>query len=106
LRSDTYVDAIRTDGYAIRDYNRFTNTPGRTSSIAVPVFHHGEVYAALTLVYFAVSMDREKAVNRYVADLRSAAAAITLRLAERHSSEPLLRRSKTYVESPQLGVAQ
>ena len=107
LSSDEFAQQIRSDGYVIRGYNRFTNTPGRTSSIAVPIFHNGQVCAALTLVYFSVSMRPEAALVRYATDLKTAADAVTLRLAEQDlgdtsdSNVPLKRD----VQRAELGIA-
>lgn len=80
LRSNEFVETIRADGFVLRQYNSFTNTPGRTSSIAVPIFHRGEVCGALTLIFFSISMGNGIAVDRYVPDLKRAAQAITVKL--------------------------
>ncbi|WP_404478108.1 IclR family transcriptional regulator [Novosphingobium sp. BL-52-GroH] len=81
LREPGFAAQVREQGYVLRGYNQFTNTPGRTSSIAVPIFSEGEVCGALTLVFFSVSMKQETAVERYVPDLKKAALAITAKLA-------------------------
>ena len=102
----SWSETIRAAGIATRSNNRFTNTPGRTSSIAVPIFHNGEVCAALTLVYFSVSMRPEVALDRYANDLKKAADAVTLRLTEhdtgRIESTATLKRD---VQGAKLGVA-
>lgn len=104
LRSGEFVERVRTDGYVVREYNKFTNTPGRTSSIAVPIFHQGEVCGALTLVFFSVSMRNETAVERYVPDLKKAALAVTRKLSGETGGQRILP-SKTDVQGPSLGVA-
>ncbi|WP_230293610.1 IclR family transcriptional regulator [Croceicoccus sp. Ery5] len=82
LRDPEFSETVRAQGYVLRGYNRFTNTPGRTSSIAVPIFSEGEICGALTLVFFSVSMKQETAIERYLPDLNRAARAITVKLAE------------------------
>jgi len=107
LRSDEFASQIRDNGYAMRGHNKFTNTPGRTSSIAVPIFEHGEVCGALTLVYFSVSMRSDVAVSRYVDDLKSAAQAITRWLAEHDMTRAVQPgASKGDVQAAALRVAQ
>ncbi len=81
LGSDDFINNICQQGYAMRAYNQFTNTPGRTSSIAVPIFEHGEVSGALTLIYFSVAMRPEAALTRYLSALKAAAFQITQDLA-------------------------
>ncbi|MDZ4372174.1 MAG: IclR family transcriptional regulator C-terminal domain-containing protein [Phenylobacterium sp.] len=68
---------IRAEGYAARGRNLFTNTPGRTSSIAAPIFRDGRVCAALTMVYFAGAMTMREAADRYAPGLCAAAARIS-----------------------------
>jgi len=104
LRSSEFAEKVRSDGYVLREYNKFTNTPGRTSSIAVPIFHQGEVCGALTLVFFSVSMRNEIAIERYVPDLKQAAQAITHKL-RGDTAAPRVTTSKGDMQGPSLGVA-
>lgn len=55
-------------------------TPGRTSSIAVPIFRDGKFEAALSLIYFAAEMKQGEAVERYVGDMKATARLITAEL--------------------------
>jgi IclR family mhp operon transcriptional activator len=71
------VEEIRRNGFAWRGRNRFTNTPGRTSSLAAPIFKDGQIYGALTLVLFATAMRISEAVERYAPDLIAAANRIS-----------------------------
>ena len=107
LRSDEFAETIRMRGYALRGANQFTDTPGRTSSMAVPIYLNGEVGAALTLVFFSVAMTPEVAVERYGADLKAAASAISAALARQNEARTtrVSRASKTDVQRPNLGVA-
>jgi len=108
LRDPAYAEAVRDQGYVLRGYNQFTDTPGRTSSIAVPIFSDGDVCGALTLIFFSVSMRQEAAIDRYVPDLKRAAQAITVRLAEGGAKAPKPPRRKASgadVQRPDLGIA-
>jgi IclR family mhp operon transcriptional activator len=80
FRSGARVAEILETGYAIRGRNRFTNTPGRTSSIAAPVFNNGKVCAVLTMVLFASAMKVIEAADRYAPPLKAAAQRITAEL--------------------------
>ena len=76
FKSGFLPSEIRKVGYATRGRNRFTTTPGRTSSIAVPIFADGRIVAALTIVVFANAMKMSEAEKRYTPDLLAAAAHI------------------------------
>lgn len=108
LRSNEFAEQIRENGYALRGYNQFTDTPGRTSSLAVPIFHNGEVSGALTLIFFSVAMQLTVAVDRYVADLKVAAAAISKKLSDRDLGlgiAPRATKSKADVQSANFSIA-
>lgn len=75
------VEMIRTNGYAVQGRNHFNRTPGKTSSIAVPVFQNGQYQAALTMVFFINAMKLEQALERYLIPLQETAAAISFELA-------------------------
>lgn len=49
---------------------------GRTTSLAVPIIHNGAVIACIAVRYFESAMPRAKAVQRYVPQLKAAAAEI------------------------------
>lgn len=71
------VERIRADGYAVQGRNHFNLTPGKTSSISVPIFRNGHYEAALTMAFFVVAMRLSKAVELYLDDLKATAAAIS-----------------------------
>ena len=71
------VAAIRSLGYAVQRTNQFNRTPGKTSSIAVPIFMDGVFQAALTMVFFVSAMNVDAAVTTYLDDLLATAASIT-----------------------------
>lgn len=90
FQSGSLPEEIRREGHASRGRNRFTTTPGRTSSIAAPIFRDGKICAALTMVYFATAMKMNEAATRYAAELRRAADRISEELTrfdgERHAA--------------------
>ncbi len=75
---------IREAGFAHRSRNRFTDTPGRTSSMAAPVFQDGHICGALTIVMFANAMTMSAAAERYGPPLRAAARRISEALSVRN----------------------
>lgn len=80
FKSERLVQNIRENGYATWERNPHSQFPGKTSSIAVPLFEHGAVAATLTLVFFASAMPMAEAVKRYAGDLKQTAAQITAAL--------------------------
>jgi IclR family mhp operon transcriptional activator len=74
------IEEIRRCGFVTRDFNRFTRNPGKTSSIAVPIFENGHVAAALTLAFFSSALRMQDAVEQFVGPLLEAARAITREL--------------------------
>jgi IclR family transcriptional regulator, mhp operon transcriptional activator len=74
------VEDIRRAGYVTRDFNRFTRNPGKTSSIAVPVFENGHVVAALTLAFFSSALRMADAIERFASPMMDVARAITTEL--------------------------
>lgn len=71
------VEQIRADGFTVQGRNHFNRTPGKTSSIAVPIFRNGHFEAAMTLVFFVAAMKLSAAVERYLDDMKATAAAIS-----------------------------
>jgi len=71
------VERIRADGYAVQGRNHFNLTPGKTSSIAVPIFKNGQFEAAMTMVFFVAAMKLSNALEMYLDDLKGTAAAIS-----------------------------
>ncbi|MBB5687725.1 helix-turn-helix domain-containing protein [Sphingobium boeckii] len=73
---------IRSEGYAAQGWGRHNLTPGKTSSIAVPIMRGGHFEAALTLIYFAASMKQPDAIARYVETMTATAAKIGVGMAD------------------------
>ena len=71
------ADRIRADGYAVQGRNHFNLTPGKTSSIAVPIFKNGHFEAAMTMVFFVAAMSLDTALARYLGEIKATAAAIS-----------------------------
>lgn len=76
LEKEGMADEIRTQGYATRGHNKFTANPGKTSSIAVPIFEGGHVAGCLTLAFFSSSTKMGDAVRQFVEPLKASALAI------------------------------
>ncbi|WP_174284903.1 helix-turn-helix domain-containing protein [Sphingomonas bacterium] len=76
-REGGLIDTVRSSGYAARGFNRFTQNPGKTSSIAVPLFEQGAIAGALTLAFFASAIKIGDAVKLFLPALNACATAIT-----------------------------
>ncbi len=76
------VERIRRQGYAVQGRNHFNLTPGKTSSIAVPIFMNGVFEAAMTMVFFVTAMRLEVALETYLEELKAAAILISHDLSE------------------------
>jgi len=76
-----FAEQIRAQGYCTRGNNQFTNNPGKTSSIAVPIFDKGHIVGTLTLAFFSTSTKMDEATRQFLEPLQRAAAAITADLA-------------------------
>jgi IclR family mhp operon transcriptional activator len=77
LETGALTDDIRQLGYAVKGRNRYTETPGKTSSIARPVFGAEGVAGCIVLIFFSSAMKIGDAVAKYDDDLRRAADAIS-----------------------------
>lgn len=70
------LKTVRSAGYAARSFNRFTENPGKTSSIAVPLFEGERVVGALAVIYFASALTIEQATAQLLPALQSCARSI------------------------------
>ena len=82
LEEEGLAETIASQGYATRGNNWFTNNPGKTSSIAVPIFKDGHVVGVLTLAFFSSATRMEDATRQFVEPLKQAAAAISRDLSQ------------------------
>ena len=80
LEKEGLAEEIRTQAYATRGNNRFTANPGKTSSIAVPIFGNCHVAGTLTLAFFSSSIKMDDAVRQFVEPLKAATRAIEAEL--------------------------
>lgn len=77
-----FVQPFQERGYAFHNYNEHTKDPGKTSSLAVPVYVDGALKAAMGLIYFSSAMDTAEAAESYVDAMHEAAARIEERYKE------------------------
>lgn len=71
------VDAIRREGFTVKRRNRHTANPGKTSSLAMPVFRDGELVATVAMAFFATALPISEAVERFLPLLRRTARDIS-----------------------------
>jgi len=69
FESGKMVERVRSVGYATRERNQSSVNPGKSSSIAVPVFVGDRVVGAVTLAFIFSAMSMADAVSRYVEPL-------------------------------------
>jgi IclR family mhp operon transcriptional activator len=74
---------VRAQGFATRHRNPYTETPGKTSSIAVPIFDDDQLVGTMTIVFFSIAMKMEQAVETLLPDLKRCADAISRDLGRR-----------------------
>lgn len=82
FRTGRLVNEIRVRGFTSIARNRFTEPMGKNSSIAAPIFSHGRVVAAISVIVFASAMDMKEAENLYVPGLLAMTKAISDKLSE------------------------
>jgi IclR family transcriptional regulator, mhp operon transcriptional activator len=80
LHDEKLFEDIRTKGYATQARNAYTATPGKTSSIAVPLFRQDQVVGAMALIFFASAMTMRQAQDAFVKELKTTAEAISAEL--------------------------
>lgn len=78
--SEKMIQDIRAKGYATQARNAYTATPGKTSSIAVPLFKDDHVIGAMALIFFASAVPMAEAEARFVPALQETARAISAAL--------------------------
>jgi IclR family mhp operon transcriptional activator len=85
FKAGVLVRDIVSDGFATAARNVFTLDPGKTSSIAVPVYEERGICGAITLTFFASAMSMKTAVKEYAAILRAAAHEVSLDLSSENA---------------------
>lgn len=81
-RPEQYFEAIRKDGFAFYVRSPHTKDPGKTSSIALPLFNGDEVVGTLTISFFARAMSVDAAFAKYGESMKKTRDAIGRDLAE------------------------
>src|SRR3546814_10931063 len=77
VREGGVIETVRASGHAARGFNRLTQNPGTTSSIAVPLFRDDAIAGALTLAFFSSAIQIDAAIRQLLPKLQACAAAIT-----------------------------
>lgn len=77
FESAALIRRIKTQGYATHQHNIHTENPGKTSSIAVPLFDGDMVAGAISLNFFASALKMSAAEARFAPDLKAIAARIS-----------------------------
>jgi len=77
LHDESLFKDIRAKGFATQARNAYTATPGKTSSIAVPLFRGNQVAGAMALIFFASAMTMRQAQDSFVEELKATADAIS-----------------------------
>lgn len=80
FESGLMVQDIRSQGFATKGRNPYTENPGKTSSIAVPIFDGAQIVGSLTVIFFSVAMKMEKAIETLLPELRRTAEDISFAL--------------------------
>lgn len=81
FRSGEATATIRERGYAAVAKSWFSANPGKTSSVAVPIFDGEELIGALAIVFFASGLSLEQAIAHYLAPVQAVSAQISADLA-------------------------
>jgi IclR family mhp operon transcriptional activator len=82
LQSGVLIEDVRSSGYAVKGRNQFTQTPGKTSSIARPVHGLNGIAGSIVLIFFSSAMKIDEAISKYGEALRIAAERISEDLIE------------------------
>jgi IclR family mhp operon transcriptional activator len=76
----TEVEEIRRRGYAAVARHSYTQNPGKTSAVSVPVMDGNRAIAALALCFFASTLAVPAAARAFVESMRSTAGEISAAL--------------------------
>ena len=80
LSNDSLLREVRRNGYATQSRNAYTANPGKTSSISVPLFRGDAVAGSIVLIFFAVAMSMDQAIDQFLGPLKATAEAISAEL--------------------------
>lgn len=76
FRDGTMAEDIRAKGYAAVARTGYSANPGKTSSLAVPLFENDALLGSLAIVFFATAVSVDAATQRLLGPLQQAADAI------------------------------
>jgi IclR family transcriptional regulator, mhp operon transcriptional activator len=82
FESGDAVEKIRAQGYAAVTRTHYSANPGKTSSIAVPLFEGETLLGALAMVFFANAVSVPDAIKRFLGPLRDTAQQIGREMTE------------------------
>lgn len=85
---EAQFDLIREDGYASFIRNPHTKDPGKTSSLALPLYHENKVVGAMTLIFFSTSLRIVEAFDKYKDILLETQENINIDLVKRKLFNP------------------
>lgn len=91
LETGNLLEDIRNVGYAVKGRNRYTATPGKTSSIAMPVFDANGIAGTIVLIFFSAAMKMDEAIAKYAQELQDTASRISDDLMSPNQEEPAAR---------------
>lgn len=77
FESAAFIRRVKAQGYATHQHNIHTENPGKTSSIAAPLFDGDEVAGAVSLNFFASALKMSEAETHFASELKAAAARIS-----------------------------
>jgi IclR family mhp operon transcriptional activator len=80
FESGLMVKEIRSQGFATKGRNPYTENPGKTSSIAIPLFDGDDLVGSMTVIFFSVAMKMQKAVELFLPDMQRTAQDISASL--------------------------
>lgn len=82
FESGEAVEKIRAQGYAAVTRTHYSANPGKTSSLAVPLFQREALLGSLAMVFFANALSIPDAIKRFLEPLRETAKQISLEMNE------------------------
>ncbi|HEY4545439.1 MAG TPA: helix-turn-helix domain-containing protein [Pedomonas sp.] len=80
------AEKIRSQGYAAVARTPYSLNPGKTSSLAVPLHHGGELLGSLAMVFFASSVSIAKATSLFLGALTETASEIGKAMESSHTN--------------------
>jgi IclR family mhp operon transcriptional activator len=89
METGAYFEQIRARGYATKLGNQFTPSPGKTSTIAAPIFEGERLTAVMIVNFFTSAMRMTTAEEMLVPSLLRATASVERTMADNRSANGL-----------------